>query len=69
MASTYRLIREAHVVVAKDGGKPGIMTIPEGSILTVHEPLPATGLVPLKWETLTVKMFAEDLTHRAEPLD
>ena len=69
MASTYRLVREAHVVVTKDGGKPDILTIPEGSILTVHEPLPVTGLVPVKWEALTVKMFAEDLGHRAEPLD
>jgi hypothetical protein len=60
---------EAHVVAAKDGDKPSILTIPEGSILTVHEPLPATGLVPIKWESLTVKMFAEDLEHRAEPLD
>ena len=59
MASTYRLVRDAHVVVTKDGGKPDILTIPEGSILTVHEPL-VTGLVPIKWETLIVKMFAED---------
>jgi len=69
MASTYRLVREAHVVVTKDGGKPNVITIPEGSILIVQEPLPVTGLVPVKWETLTVKMFAEDLERRAGPLD
>jgi len=69
MASTYPLVREAHVVVTKDAGKPDILMIPEGSILTVQAPLPVTGLVPVKWETLIVKMFAEDLDHRAEPLD
>ena len=65
MASTYRLFREAHVVVTKDG-KTDILTIPEGSIITVHDPPPDTGLMPVKWDTLTVKMFAEDLECRAE---
>jgi hypothetical protein len=69
MASTYRLFRETHVVVTKDGGKPNILAIPEGSIITVQEPPAEAGLFPVKWEALTVKMFAEDLEYRAEPLD
>ena len=69
MASTYPLVREAHVVVTKDGGKPHILAIPEGSIITVHEPPKEAGLMPVTWDAMTVKMFAEDLEHRAEPLD
>jgi len=38
MASTYRLIREAHVVVTQDGGKPDILTIPEGRAAASYRP-------------------------------
>ena len=64
MASTYRLFREAHVVVP--AGKPLILTMPEGSIITVHQPAADSGLIPVQWGSRTVKMFAEDLECRAE---
>ena len=56
-------------MVTQDG-KPDILTIPEGSIITVQEPPSKdTGMVPVKWESMTVKMFAVDLERRAEALD
>ena len=66
MPSTYRLLRETSVVVTKDG-KADLLTIPEGSILSVHEPpSKETGLVPVEWKSVTVRMFAVDLERRAE---
>jgi len=69
MASAYRLFREARVIATKDGAKPDIVTIPEGSTIIVPELPTPTGLVPVQWQSMTVKMFAEDLKHRAERLD
>jgi hypothetical protein len=66
MPNTYRLLKETSVVVTKDG-KPDIITIPEGGVITVHEaPLVEAGLVPVEWESQTVKMFAVDLERRAK---
>ena len=69
MASAYRLFREAHVIATKDGGKPDIVAIPPGSVIIVPESPAQAGLMPVQWKSITVKMFAEDLEHRAEPLD
>jgi len=42
-------------VVTQDG-KPDILTIPEGSIITVQEPPSKdTGMVPVKWESMNGK--------------
>ena len=66
---TYRLLRATRVVVTTDG-QPELLTIPEGSIITVHEPPSTeTGLVPIRWESRTVKMFMVDLERRAQLVD
>ena len=67
MATTYRIVKETHVVVRQDG-KPDLIVIPEGSIITAEEPHPTqqTELVPVQFGSLTVKMFAIDLARRAE---
>jgi len=50
MERTYRILRQTSVVVIKNG-KPDILTIPEGSIIAVHElPSEETGLVVVNWE-------------------
>lgn len=67
MPTTYRIVKETHVVLTKDG-KPDLIAIPEGSIITVEEPhsTQQTELVPVQFGSVTVKMFAVDLERRAE---
>ena len=70
MANTYRLHHEINAVITVNG-KPQILPIPAGSIITVTEPEPsaATGLVAVAWGDKIVKMFAVDVQVRGVPLD
>ena len=70
MSNSYRLHREINAVVTVNG-KPQILPIPAGSIITVTEPEPSseTGLVAVAWGDRTVKMFAIDVKRRGVPLD
>jgi len=61
MSSSYRLVRETRVVVAKDG-VPEFLLIPENSVVTIQgPPLKDTPLLPVKFGSITVAMFAADL--------
>ena len=69
MASTYRLHHEINAVITVNG-KPQILPIPAGSIITVTQPEPSveTGLVSVAWGDKIVKMFATDVEVRGVPL-
>ena len=61
MSRAYRLVRETRVVVAKDG-VPEFLIIPENSVVTIQGPsLKGTPLLPAKFGSITVAMFAADL--------
>jgi hypothetical protein len=65
-AVSYRLCRETCVVCSVDG-KVDLLTIPEGSIVTVAgEPSPDTGMVAVMWGAKIVRMFNIDLQQRGE---
>jgi len=66
MPTTYRLLKDTHVVVTRDGDAPEIVTLPEGSIITLPEPPSQDPMVPVQFGSITVKMFAADLEWRAE---
>jgi hypothetical protein len=65
MPNSYRLHREIKAVITVNG-KPQILPIPAGSIITVTEPEPSveTGLVAVEWGDKIVKMFAIDVRRR-----
>jgi hypothetical protein len=68
MSSTYRLSKETCVVISMNG-KPEVVVIPEGSVITANEPPPQHKLlVPVQFGSITVEMFAVDLEYRAELL-
>jgi len=70
MSNVYRLYREINAVITVSG-KPQVLPIPAGSIITVTEPEPPieTGLVTVTWEDKIVKMFAIDVRRRGVPLE
>ena len=61
MSNSYRLVRETRVVVAKDG-VPEFLLIPENSVITIQgPPTEGTPLLPVKFGSITVAIFATDL--------
>ena len=70
MSNSYRLHREISAVITVNG-KPQILPIPAGSIITVTQPEPSieTGLVSVAWGDKIVKMFATDVEVRGVLLD
>ena len=66
MVRRYRIHKDTSVVVTKNR-KTRLITISEGSIITVRETRSiGNGLVSVEWDHKTVKMFAADLERRAE---
>jgi hypothetical protein len=60
-------LRRATCVVASAAGKPEIVTIPAGEIVTAQdEPSEETRMVSVTWENRTFRMFAIDLEQRGE---
>ena len=70
MPNSYRLHREVRAVITLNG-KPEILSIPAGSIITVTEPKQTlnVGMIAVAWEDKIVKMFAEDVQVRGVPLN
>ena len=58
------------VAVLREGGKPVLLTIHVGSILTLLEqPSQDTGKAKVEWDGKNVELFAIDLAQRSEEID
>jgi hypothetical protein len=68
-SQSYRLHQETQAVVDVNG-RPEILSIPAGSVITVTEPEPTIegGMVAVEWGDKIVKMFAIDVRRRGVPL-
>ena len=54
-------------MVVTSSGKRDLLTIPEGSIITVcGPPCEKTSLLPIQWSNTAMEMYALDLERRAE---
>jgi hypothetical protein len=65
---SYRLREETRAIVSIDG-KPDILSVPAGSVLTViEESLKEPGMLLVAWGDKTVKLFRMDLMRRGDPV-
>jgi hypothetical protein len=65
---SYRLREETRAVGSIDG-KPDILSVPAGSVVTViEESAKEPGMLLLAWGDMTVKLFRIDLMRRGDPV-
>lgn len=65
----YRL-NKATLGIIVEAGRGDLVMIPEGSDVEVlSEPLRVSGFIHIRWNTLLMQVFAEDLRARGEYID
>lgn len=65
---SYRLREEIHAVGVIDG-KPNILSLPAGTVVTVIQDAPKEpAMVTVAWSDTTVKVFKIDLIQRGDPV-